>query len=175
MTTETAARPQTPLPGAGRNPCDPGTLTAHCIDCDQPMHVGGRRNTRSGRCNQGHYRHTAHGKCRRCNQRDDYHTRRRQTAPPPPPVVDNPRWWDHANCAGADPEQFFPHINAGQPARPIVEPTATRWCQPCPVRDACGAYADQTKAIGLYGGMWRRWRGSTYERVKVMDDERIAS
>lgn len=178
MTTETAARPQTPLAGAGRHPCDPATLTARCIDCDDLMHVGGRRNTRSGRCCEGHYRHAARGKCRRCNQRDEYQTRRRTTqtdAPPPPPFVDNPHWRDRAACRDADWALFFPDLRAGQPARPTLEPTATRWCQPCPVRADCGAYADQTKSVGLWGAVYRRWRGNTYERVKVLNDERIAS
>lgn len=61
-------------------------------------------------------------------------------------------WQDHANCAGVDPDLFFP--DRGASTREAKEV-----CQGCVVRDACLEYA---LAAGEKWGIW----GGTSERER---------
>jgi WhiB family transcriptional regulator, redox-sensing transcriptional regulator len=156
--------------GRSPSPCDPTTLTACCVDCGQPMHVGRRRNMPRGRCDQGHPRHAARGQCRRCNQREVARGRATRRGPELPPVPDpDTAWQRHAACRDTDDYRFIPDIQAGIRGgfRLATEDLARRYCDPCPVRQACSDYADQTRSVGLWGGVWRRWHGTTYRRDAV--------
>ncbi|KAB8195195.1 WhiB family transcriptional regulator [Nonomuraea phyllanthi] len=60
-------------------------------------------------------------------------------------------WTRRAACLDLDPELFFP-ISAEGPGRSQVE-QAKHVCARCPVREACLAYAlDTRQAYGVWGG-----------------------
>ena len=64
-----------------------------------------------------------------------------------PAVVD----WTAAACAGQDEELFFPPPNT---ARKTYASTSARFCDRCPIRDACADYAIAHDIVdGLWGGL----------------------
>ncbi len=63
-----------------------------------------------------------------------------------------PRWQDHANCQGCDPDLFFPERGG-----PTAEAKAV--CAGCQVRAECIAYAlDHSIKFGIWGGRSERER-----------------
>lgn len=65
-------------------------------------------------------------------------------------------WSDKANCKATD-EKFVPdHTDPTQ-----MQGLARRFCQDCPVLQACGQHADQAKEFGLWGGVFRHRSGET--------------
>lgn len=84
---------------------------------------------------------------------------RPRTAPHEP----DPHWRNHAACAGADPDQFFPDPGGRTPggtscAEAAAAAVAHRYCAGCPVRLACHADAEHAPhlALGVRAGVWRR-------------------
>lgn len=147
--------------------CNPDTLTP-CTVCDQPMHVGRPRGTASSRCTQGHYRHGAHGRCRRCHDAD-----RRRGVPTdggPARVITDTSWQARARCRGANLDLFFPRFKRGENVRHRLEPVAARWCRPCPVRAQCHQQAEDLREHGLWAGVWRRHYGNTYRATPMWPD-----
>ena len=60
-------------------------------------------------------------------------------------------WRGSAACRHADPDLFFPIGETGPALRQIDE--AKRFCQACPARTPCLAWAlDQGVASGVWGG-----------------------
>jgi WhiB family redox-sensing transcriptional regulator len=60
-------------------------------------------------------------------------------------------WRGSAACRYADPDLFFPIGETGSALRQIEE--AKRFCQACPARTPCLAWAlDQGVASGVWGG-----------------------
>lgn len=65
-------------------------------------------------------------------------------------LPDGPEFYDRANCAGADPNLFFP-VKVGNPASNGAE--AKRLCAGCSVRAECLQHAlDTGEQIGIWGG-----------------------
>ena len=62
-----------------------------------------------------------------------------------------PRWVLRANCAGTDPESFYPH--RGQRAA-----AAIRVCRRCPVLAECLESALEQREEGVWGGTTERQR-----------------
>lgn len=151
-------------------PCDPATLRGPCVCCGRPLHTTSRHGPRRA-CADGHPRHEGHDLCGGCTKRR--HERRPGT---PQPTVRDQGWSEHAACRDADPNLFFPDLSPGAHFRPIVEPVARQYCGRCPVRDDCDIYAQTTTppVVGLWGGRWRRWRGSTPTATPLLD-EAVAS
>ena len=85
-------------------------------------------------------------------------------------------WRVHARCRGADPAQFFPHLQGrvgGGPDLREAAATAWRYCQPCPVIDRCHALAESNpNTTGIWGGCLRWQKGGrftgTVERVPLV-------
>ena len=145
-------------------PCDPATLGAPCAGgCGRRLHHA--RPSHSKRpCTLGHPVNNSKGLCPGCYTR---HRRATANTPAPRHHIDL-GWQQGAACAGTRPEQFFPDIAAGQNAAALVAPIAERFCAACPVQAACDRYAEATKSVGLWAGVWRRYRGSSYTRTTML-------
>lgn len=76
-------------------------------------------------------------------------------------ALDRPEWQDRANCAGADPDLFFPeHGESLNIVRSI--------CAACPVRDECLDYAvEEGIHHGIWGGKSERERRGMRRRRRV--------
>ena len=62
-------------------------------------------------------------------------------------------WAEHANCAGVDPDLFFPERGSNQNHAKAV-------CAGCSVRAECLQYAlDHDEKFGTWGGLSARERG----------------
>ena len=69
-------------------------------------------------------------------------------------------WRDDALCRQVDPELFFPESGkSAGPAKRICNGDPGRDIPPCPVRDACLAYALTEHMTGVWGGLSERERG----------------
>ena len=78
-------------------------------------------------------------------------------------------WQADALCVDAPTELFFPDVQPGSNPHRSVGPVAKHWCQLCPVREQCGAFADQHRLVGLWGGAWRTVSiRSTYTRLPLI-------
>jgi hypothetical protein len=65
-------------------------------------------------------------------------------------------WRDQAACAGVD-EVFVPdHTDATR-----MQGLADGFCHGCPAMASCGAYADEQRAAGLWGGVFRHRAAET--------------
>ena len=138
-------------------PCDPGTLGDECRGtCGRRLHFNRAGAAGKARCADGHPVHDGHRRCSNCNQA----ARRSQQV-----SLD---WQEQAACRGADPGLFFPRVPAGTSFQQAVEPVAWRYCHGCPVRDECDGYAEATRSLGLWAGVWRRYRGTRYIRTPVI-------
>lgn len=75
----------------------------------------------------------------------------------PEPVLDT-RWRAQAGCQGADPRLFEPFTkaevtaSAGDPQRLGRVQAALSYCDVCPVRERCLAWARATGEQGVWGG-----------------------
>lgn len=80
-----------------------------------------------------------------------------------------PGWSQHAACADADPETWFPEKGGTtNPAKRVCNGDDTR--PPCPVREACLAYAlDHDIRWGVWGGCSERDRRRLRERLGLPD------
>ena len=59
-----------------------------------------------------------------------------------------------AKCLDADPEQFHP-LGRTEGVEDRARRTIIRYCQPCPMVDACGAWAAKAgKKQGIWGAAW---------------------
>lgn len=67
----------------------------------------------------------------------------------------NANWRDHAACIGADPNLFTETHDRTTDAVDQRQRTALRHCLHCPVRDECGAEADENNWVGIWGGIYR--------------------
>jgi WhiB family transcriptional regulator, redox-sensing transcriptional regulator len=68
------------------------------------------------------------------------------------PAHDDIPWEELAACRGADPELFFPVSSTGPSLAQIRRAKAV--CAGCPVREACLAYAlDTRQEFGIWGGL----------------------
>jgi len=76
----------------------------------------------------------------------------RHDAPPAGDV----QWRDQAACAGVD-EVFVPDHT--DPTR--MQPLADKFCHSCPALTSCGGYADEQRAAGLWGGVFRHRAAET--------------
>lgn len=75
------------------------------------------------------------------------------------PDVQNRDWMLNASCREHDPETFFP--DPGDRRGQVV---AHNICRDCPVRDACGQYAQELGVShGMWGGEYRNDRHSRAE------------
>lgn len=68
-------------------------------------------------------------------------------------------WVEHAGCA--DLGDAFTADNPAPGDVAVLE----RVCRKCPVRAACAAYADDTGALGMWGGVFRS--AAFYRRSRV--------
>ena len=62
--------------------------------------------------------------------------------------TDSMDWMAHAACQGHDPDMFFP-------LNPVEAFIPQAVCARCPVVQQCGDLADQSKAVGVWGGTLR--------------------
>lgn len=76
---------------------------------------------------------------------------------PTPDRRDALDWRALALCRDADPEIFFPAAESG-PALARAEAVALAWCERCPVREECLAFALDLLPFGIAGGMTARQR-----------------
>ena len=61
-------------------------------------------------------------------------------------------WMDDANCAGLNPESFFPHVDQNKKTRNLTQERAV--CANCGVRPECANYALKINATdGLWAGV----------------------
>ena len=73
------------------------------------------------------------------------------------PVV--PEWTASANCAGADPDVWYPEKGGGD------SPWAKRICMACEVRTEClDAALERAEQWGIWGGMTRHERRAERRR-----------
>jgi WhiB family redox-sensing transcriptional regulator len=83
-------------------------------------------------------------------------------------------WFDRAACKDApDPEVFFPVSDEAKKTEPWHE-----FCDDCPVRKECGAFAQRRGLIGVWGGTYRpgnllsaRLRGRPRHKNKPLGSE----
>jgi WhiB family redox-sensing transcriptional regulator len=69
--------------------------------------------------------------------------------------VRNAGWREEAACSGLDTRLFFPMAEDD----PIQLKLARQVCESCPVRDACLAYAIESRqTVGIWGGATTRER-----------------
>lgn len=71
---------------------------------------------------------------------------------------DTPTWVQYAECAGVNPDLFFPERGGdGHQARAV--------CAVCPVKAACLNHAlDNNEKFGIFGGMGPRERRALMKR-----------
>jgi WhiB family transcriptional regulator, redox-sensing transcriptional regulator len=68
-------------------------------------------------------------------------------------------WRHHAECRTADPELFWP-LSASDTE--TITTAITRYCNRCTVKAECGAYADEHKEPGVWGGALRYLSAGRY-------------
>lgn len=103
-----------------------------------------------------------------CSERQVYYWRARPERVQSTPSADH-SWMERAACRGHDPEMFFPHPSDG-----IGRDLAQSVCQRCPVIEACGRWADDTSAVGVWGGVLRCHEGGNGSSAKVRPTLSIA-
>jgi len=78
-------------------------------------------------------------------------------------------WYTKANCAGVDPDLFFPERGAS-----VREAKAV--CNACAVREECLEYALKTgERFGIWGGMSERERRKLRKQRHVGSSRYLAS
>lgn len=71
------------------------------------------------------------------------------------------RWQDRANCAGVDPELFFPSRGASTREAKAV-------CQGCEVRAECLDHAiENGEKVGIWGGLSERQRRVIRRQARI--------
>lgn len=118
----------------------PNPICRRTHDLNNPANVGVRRFPRS----------RAVYYCVPCFQLDGEIERQPLAAPESALDSTVEEWMAYGSCVGADP-LLFSH-------RTTREVAATRYCEHCPVRLACGQYADRYRLDGLWGGVFRLLR-----------------
>ena len=87
---------------------------------------------------------------------------------PSGPGVDE-EWMAEAACLGEDPDLFFPVSSTGPGLAQVEEAKAV--CARCPVREACLAYAlDTRQASGVWGGLTEMERLTLLRRTRLQPD-----
>jgi hypothetical protein len=79
-----------------------------------------------------------------------------------PTVGPRPPWMDLAECEGLPREWWF------SPETSTATEYARAICARCPVRGACGAFADEHHLLGLWGGR------SEWDRIRAAREHRLA-
>jgi WhiB family redox-sensing transcriptional regulator len=75
-------------------------------------------------------------------------------------VTSETTWRAGAECAGVDPEVFFP-----EPGDEAAEEVALAFCAACPVREACLEWAlEANEKLGVLGGATEARRRSIRRR-----------
>lgn len=84
-------------------------------------------------------------------------------------LVSGQDWQKHAACVGAtEPERFHPSDQAPLADRQaLADRVAEEFCRHCPVVAACGRFADDTKAVGVWGGAFRYRQRLQYTAVSL--------
>lgn len=72
-------------------------------------------------------------------------------------------WQARAACVGRPLAAFFPAAGRN------LALTAVRWCQPCPVRADCLAWAVAAHEHGVWGGTTERERNGIRRRARKAD------
>lgn len=67
-----------------------------------------------------------------------------------------PEWWSQANCAGTDPDLFYPQTqyDGGSSRRAAaLYRDAAEVCAGCEVKDVCLEWGMEDLHYGMYGGL----------------------